>query len=108
MVTICPKYLAAILLTFGHVPVLHLMMSANVVVMFLQVKCHQYYPCGSVNGGEDVMVFDDVDLRVRFLTVDQMGYYNVSTLEIEDIRVSYEGLILSLARTGISADTMFL
>ena len=42
-----------------------------------------------MNGGEDVMVFDDVDLRVRFLTVDQMGYYNVSTLEIEDIRVSY-------------------
>ena len=63
-------------------------------VVFLQVKCHQYYPCGSVNGGEDVMVFDDVDLRVRFLTVDQMGYYNVSTLEIEDIRVSYEGLFL--------------
>ena len=33
------------------------------------------------------MVFDDVDLRLRFVSVDQMGYYNVSTLEIEDTRV---------------------
>ena len=45
------------------------------------------------------MVFNDVDLRLKFISVDHMGYYNVSTLEIEDIRVSYKDLFISVPYT---------
>ncbi|KAI0223498.1 Tyrosine-protein phosphatase non-receptor type 1 [Lamellibrachia satsuma] len=58
------------------------------------VKCHQYFPCGLVNGGEDEMLFNDVDLRLKFVSVDQMGYYNVSTLEIEDTRTREKKQVL--------------
>ena len=56
------------------------------------------------------MVFDDVDLRLKFISVDHMGYYNVSTLEIEDIRVSYKDLFILEWTTSLdtSSRTLFV
>ena len=50
------------------------------------------------------MLFNDVDLRLKFVSVDQMGYYNVSTLEIEDTRVSYGGRCDNQFHLEMSAD----
>lgn len=51
-----------------------------------QVKCHQYYPTGK--GDEDTeFVFEDVGLKVKFIQEDDVGYYVVRTLTVEDIEV---------------------
>lgn len=42
---------------------------------FFQVKCHQYWPVGSKNGGEDCMDFPEVGLKVELSSESEGPYY---------------------------------
>ena len=56
--------------------------------LWFQVKCHQYFPVGAVNEGEDEVVYSDVDLKVTYISEEDQNYYTVRKLKLHDMRVS--------------------
>jgi len=58
-------------------------------VCVVQVKCHQYYPVGRENEGDDEMVFNDVGLKVAFITERHTNYhFTTRVLQLLDLQVS--------------------
>jgi len=68
----------------------------------IQVKCHQYYPVGCENEGDDEMVFNDVGLKVTFITERHTNYhFTTRVLQLLDLQVStgcYELLLNVIVR----------
>ena len=63
---------------------------ANIMKLrVIQVKCHQYYPVGSENEGDDEMVFNDVGLKVTYITERHTNYhFTTRVLQLLDLQVS--------------------
>ena len=62
----------------------------NPVVFVFQIKCHQYYPVGEENEGDDEIIFTEVGLKVTFLSEQIVNYhYVVRMLEIKDLQVFF-------------------
>ena len=58
---------------------------------YFQIKCHQYFPVGQDNEGEDEMAFNDVGLKVTFITETESNYhYTARVFEIQDMEVRVE------------------
>lgn len=58
----------------------------NRVIEKQQIKCHQYFPLGQENDGEDEMTFEDVGLKVIYISVKESNYnYTVRMLHIQDL-----------------------
>ncbi|XP_013385625.1 tyrosine-protein phosphatase non-receptor type 1 isoform X2 [Lingula anatina] len=49
------------------------------------VKCSQYFPIGEEQGGQDAMIFNDVNIKVTYCGEQRASYYTVRTLEIEHL-----------------------
>ena len=59
-----------------------------VQLFYTQIKCHQYYPIGEHNEGEDEMVFYDVGLKVTFIEERDANYHYTSrVLHLHDLEV---------------------
>jgi protein tyrosine phosphatase len=51
-----------------------------------QVKCHQYYPSGSENEGDDELTFDDVGLKVTYIEErESNANYTVRAFYLTDL-----------------------
>ena len=60
----------------------------HIVFVALQIKCHQYYPTGSENEGDDEVEFDDVGLKVSYICERDSNYnYTTKILQITDLEV---------------------
>lgn len=46
-----------------------------------QEKCHQYWPIGRINGGEDSLILTDVGLQIDYISEVEASYYTTRTLE---------------------------
>ncbi|XP_054274518.1 tyrosine-protein phosphatase non-receptor type 2-like isoform X2 [Macrosteles quadrilineatus] len=57
----------------------------NKIIEKNQVKCHQYWPIGSKNGGEDIMEFKDVDLKVELISETDGPYFSTRVLRLTDV-----------------------
>uniref|UniRef100_A0A1B6IPI1 protein-tyrosine-phosphatase n=1 Tax=Homalodisca liturata TaxID=320908 RepID=A0A1B6IPI1_9HEMI len=57
----------------------------NKIVEKNQVKCHQYWPVGSKNGGEDIMEFTDVNLKVELASETEGSYFTTRILRLTDV-----------------------
>ncbi|XP_045609908.1 tyrosine-protein phosphatase non-receptor type 2 isoform X3 [Procambarus clarkii] len=66
----------------------------NKIIEKNQIKCHQYWPLGECDGGEDTMVFSTVGLKVDLLNVSHHTHYNYSTLRLTEISSGNIRLIL--------------
>jgi len=52
------------------------------------VKCHPYYPVGSENEGDDEMVFNDVGLKVSYITERHTNYHFTTRIfQLLDLQV---------------------
>ncbi|GIY79513.1 tyrosine-protein phosphatase non-receptor type 1 [Caerostris extrusa] len=56
----------------------------NFVLRF-PVKCHQYWPVGSENGGSDDLILQDVHLKITFLNLKNESYYVVRKFLLTDL-----------------------
>lgn len=64
------------------------MVSFAVKAGVIQVKCHQYYPVGRENEGEDDMVFNDVGLKVIFIAERHTNYhFTTRVFQLLDLEV---------------------
>jgi len=77
----------------------HAILMLNRVIERGRVKCHQYFPTGSVNEGEDEMVFSDVDLKVTFISEEDQNYFTIRTLRLHDMRTGNEKEVLQFHYT---------
>ncbi|KAK9499523.1 hypothetical protein O3M35_002546 [Rhynocoris fuscipes] len=50
-----------------------------------QEKCHQYWPKGRINKGEDTLILTDVGLQIEYISEVQASYYTTRTLELKDL-----------------------
>lgn len=58
----------------------------NRIIEKQQIKCHQYFPLGQQNEGEDEMTFEDVGLKVIYVSERASSYnYTVRILHIQDL-----------------------
>ncbi|XP_011140431.2 tyrosine-protein phosphatase non-receptor type 2 isoform X1 [Harpegnathos saltator] len=55
----------------------------NKVIEKNQVKCHQYWPLGDT--GDTVMTFDDVGIKVKYVSKVESSDYTTRTLRITDL-----------------------
>ncbi|XP_064598724.1 tyrosine-protein phosphatase non-receptor type 2-like [Liolophura sinensis] len=51
-------------------------------------KCHQYWPLGPKYSDEDTLVFNDTGIKVTLLEENELNYFVVSTLELEDLETN--------------------
>jgi protein tyrosine phosphatase len=59
----------------------------NRIIEKEQVKCYQYYPAGSENEGGNEMVFNDVGLKVTFITESRSNYhFTKRVLQLQDLQ----------------------
>ncbi|XP_002741619.1 tyrosine-protein phosphatase non-receptor type 1-like [Saccoglossus kowalevskii] len=49
------------------------------------IKCAQYWPLGEENGGDDIITFEEEQIRIALLDEDVRSYYTLRTLQIEDM-----------------------
>ncbi|KAG8198258.1 hypothetical protein JTE90_021515 [Oedothorax gibbosus] len=56
----------------------------NRIIEKNSVKCHQYWPIGSVNGGSDDLFLTDVGLKVTFLNQSYESYYIIRKFLLTD------------------------
>uniref|UniRef100_T1IJ27 protein-tyrosine-phosphatase n=1 Tax=Strigamia maritima TaxID=126957 RepID=T1IJ27_STRMM len=54
----------------------------NKVIEKNQVKCHQYWPLGRANGGEDEMIFKDIRLKVQLRGNEENSFYTLRRLKL--------------------------
>uniref|UniRef100_A0A0P4W2M0 protein-tyrosine-phosphatase n=1 Tax=Scylla olivacea TaxID=85551 RepID=A0A0P4W2M0_SCYOL len=66
----------------------------NKIIEKNQIKCHQYWPLGESEGGEDSIVFSTVGLKVDLLSVSRHTHYNYSTLRLTKTSSGENRLIL--------------
>ncbi|XP_063612429.1 tyrosine-protein phosphatase non-receptor type 2-like [Penaeus indicus] len=66
----------------------------NKIIEKNQIKCHQYWPLGESDGGEDVMMITPVGLKVELISVSRHSHYNYSTLRLVDMNSGDSQLIL--------------
>ncbi|XP_071529617.1 tyrosine-protein phosphatase non-receptor type 2-like isoform X2 [Panulirus ornatus] len=66
----------------------------NKIIEKNQIKCHQYWPLGECDGGEDTMVFSTVGIKVDLLKFRRHSHYNYSTLRLIEISSGESRLIL--------------
>jgi len=53
------------------------------------VKCHQYYPLGEENEDDGEIVFEDVGLKVTYVTELEARYhYTARVYQLQDLRVT--------------------
>jgi len=71
----------------------------NRVIEKGQIKCYQYFPTSAEEGGDDVMEFDDVDLKVSFIDEVDASYFTIRTLLIEDLRSGQSRQVLQFHYT---------
>ncbi|GIX68498.1 tyrosine-protein phosphatase non-receptor type 1 [Caerostris darwini] len=57
----------------------------NRVIEKNTVKCHQYWPVGSENGGSDDLILQDVHLKITFLNLKNESYYVVRKFLLTDL-----------------------
>ncbi|XP_035208799.1 tyrosine-protein phosphatase non-receptor type 1-like isoform X2 [Stegodyphus dumicola] len=57
----------------------------NRVIEKNAVKCHQYWPVGSKNGGDDELSLMDVQLKITFLNAKDDSYYILREFLITDL-----------------------
>ncbi|RZF40118.1 hypothetical protein LSTR_LSTR011246 [Laodelphax striatellus] len=57
----------------------------NKVIEKNMIKCHQYWPVGSKNGGEDDMMLTDVGLKVELMSETDCSYYITRKLRLTDV-----------------------
>ncbi|XP_039286824.1 tyrosine-protein phosphatase non-receptor type 61F isoform X2 [Nilaparvata lugens] len=57
----------------------------NKVIEKNMIKCHQYWPEGSRNGGDDVMLLADVGLKVELISETDCSYYITRKLRLTDV-----------------------
>ncbi|XP_076358258.1 tyrosine-protein phosphatase non-receptor type 1-like isoform X3 [Tachypleus tridentatus] len=63
----------------------------NRVIEKNTVKCHQYWPLGSHHGGEDEMVFKDVNLKVTICGEKEGENYTVRELLVSNLDIEESG-----------------
>jgi hypothetical protein len=62
----------------------------TVFAFVYQLKCHQYYPTGADNDGEDEMEFGDVGLKVTFVEERESNcHYTARVLHLTDVEVRF-------------------
>jgi len=60
----------------------------SVMFCVFQVKCFPYYPAGAEHGGQDEMTFEDVGLKVTFVSnLECNNQYTARLLRIEELEV---------------------
>lgn len=64
-----------------------------------QPKCHQYWPLGPKYSDDDTLVFNDTGIKVTLLEENELNYFVVSTLELEDLEVRLDTLYHTFKRT---------
>ncbi|XP_066996871.2 tyrosine-protein phosphatase non-receptor type 2 isoform X2 [Anabrus simplex] len=58
----------------------------NKIVEKKQVKCHQYWPMGGpIAGVDDVLVLNDVGLKVQYISSTAASYYTVTVLRLTEL-----------------------
>lgn len=57
----------------------------NRVIEKNQEKCHQYWPLGERNGGEDFMILTDVGLEVEYVSEKEASYFTKRILRLTEI-----------------------
>lgn len=58
----------------------------NRVIEKGQIKCHQYFPMGQKNDSDDEMIFEDVGLKVVFVSEKESNFdYTVRILHLQDL-----------------------
>ncbi|XP_073975443.1 tyrosine-protein phosphatase non-receptor type 2-like isoform X2 [Rhodnius prolixus] len=57
----------------------------NRIIEKNQEKCHQYWPIGRINGGEDSLILTDVGLQIDYISEVEASYYTTRTLELKDL-----------------------
>lgn len=58
------------------------------------IKCHQYWPLGSCNGGDDDMILNDVSLKVTFLKKKELSHYTYGELMLTDLQSGQSRIVL--------------
>lgn len=71
----------------------------NRVVEKHTIKCHQYWPLGSANGGEDDIVLNDVGLKVIYIDEKEVHNYTIRNLRLIDLESGEERDILQFHYT---------
>jgi len=71
----------------------------NRVVEKGRKKCDQYFPTGSQNEGDDESIFDDVNLKVTFLSETNMNYFIIRKLLLTDLQTNSSKEILQFHYT---------
>ncbi|KAK7073147.1 Tyrosine-protein phosphatase non-receptor type 2 [Halocaridina rubra] len=56
----------------------------NKVIEKNQIKCHQYWPVGNSDGGDNTMAVSSVGLQVDLVSMDRHSHYNYSTLRLTE------------------------
>lgn len=60
----------------------------NRIIEKNQVKCHQYWPLGTKQGREDVMIFTDVGLKVELISETESSYYITRVLRLIELKTN--------------------
>lgn len=63
------------------------------------VKCHQYWPVGADQGGEDELLLTSVGLKVTFLSEKPATNYTVRELMLTDLESGQQRVVLQLHYT---------
>ncbi|XP_068220952.1 tyrosine-protein phosphatase non-receptor type 2-like isoform X2 [Palaemon carinicauda] len=66
----------------------------NKIIEKNQIKCHQYWPVGTSEGGEDSMDISTAGLKVDLLNVDHHSHYNYTTLRLTEVSSGVSRTIL--------------
>ncbi|CAH1778949.1 unnamed protein product [Owenia fusiformis] len=66
----------------------------NKVIEKGMIKCAQYFPLGSINDGDDDLVFEDVRLKVSFMSAQETMCYTLRTFELQDMKTGVTKEIL--------------
>ncbi|XP_014289343.1 tyrosine-protein phosphatase non-receptor type 2 isoform X2 [Halyomorpha halys] len=78
-------------LTTGHFWLMVWEQNSKAIIMLNRIiekhqeKCHQYWPLGSLNGGDDTLILTDVGLQVDFISEKEYSYYTTRVLRLKDI-----------------------
>lgn len=66
----------------------------NKVIEKNTIKCHQYWPLGSGNNGEDVLNLEQVGLCVKHISEKEASYYTVRHLQLVDMKTGDSRIVL--------------
>ncbi|CAH1391980.1 unnamed protein product [Nezara viridula] len=78
-------------LTTGHFWLMVWEQNSKAIIMLNRIiekhqeKCHQYWPLGSHNGGDDTLILTDVGLQVDFISEKEYSYYTTRILRLKEI-----------------------